>query len=155
MRPRIYVDTSVIGGCLDEEFAEWSKRLFEEFRLGLKIAVVSDVTRRELADAPEAVRSELADLPEGAVEDVPPSAEARQLAEEYVAAGVVAPSNRADAEHMAVASIRRVDVVASWNFRHIVNWGRIRAFNAVNLRLGYPLLEVRTPREVLREEEDV
>ena len=30
-RQRIYIDTSVIGGCFDDEFAEWSNKLFEEF----------------------------------------------------------------------------------------------------------------------------
>jgi len=30
-RPRIYVDTSVIGGCFDEEFDEYSLLLFDEF----------------------------------------------------------------------------------------------------------------------------
>ena len=37
----------------------------------------------------------------------------------------------------------------SWNFRHIVNLGRIRLFNAVNLEEGYGLIEIRTPKEVL------
>jgi hypothetical protein len=36
----------------------------------------------------------------------------------------------------------------SWNFKHIVNLRRIHAYNAVNLKMGYPLLEIRTPREV-------
>lgn len=41
---RIYIDTSVIGGCFDDEFAEWSNLLFEEFKAGKKIAVVSKIT---------------------------------------------------------------------------------------------------------------
>lgn len=36
----------------------------------------------------------------------------------------------------------------SWNFRHILRLSRIRAYNAVNLRLGYPALEIRSPMEV-------
>jgi len=84
MRPRVYIDTSVIGGCFDEEFAEWSKRLFDEFRMGVKIAVVSDVTHRELVDAPRAIRDILEDLPEGSIEEIAPSAEIRELAEAYV-----------------------------------------------------------------------
>ena len=38
---KIYIDTSVIGGCYDDEFAEWSKKLIEEFKAGLYIPVVS------------------------------------------------------------------------------------------------------------------
>ena len=56
---RIYIDTSVIGGCSDEEFAEWSLRLMQEFRDGLKVAVISDITLQELELAPEIVRLQL------------------------------------------------------------------------------------------------
>jgi hypothetical protein len=49
---------------------------------------------------------------------------------------------------LAVATLARVEVLASWNFRHIVNLSRIRAYNAVNLREGHPLLEIRSPPEV-------
>jgi len=40
-------------------------------------------------------------------------------------------------------------VLVVWNFRHIVNFGRIRLFNAVNMEEGYGNLEIRTPKEVL------
>ena len=53
MKQRVYIDTSVIGGCFDQEFVEWSKRLFEDFNSGKKIAVVSDITLDELSDAPQ------------------------------------------------------------------------------------------------------
>jgi hypothetical protein len=45
-----------------------------------------------------------------------------------------------------------VNVLVSWNFKHIVNLRRIHAFNAVNLKQGYPVLEIRNPREVIGEE---
>lgn len=48
---KVYVDTSVIGGCLDDEFSQWSCALFEEFRLGLKTAVIADITLQELESA--------------------------------------------------------------------------------------------------------
>ena len=60
---RVYIDTSVIGGCLDEEFKEWSLRLFSEFASGKKIAVISDLTRGELQTAPEAVKAILDKIP--------------------------------------------------------------------------------------------
>jgi hypothetical protein len=49
---RVYTDTSVFGGCFDIEFEEWSNRLIEEFKLGLKVVVISDLTLRELEEAP-------------------------------------------------------------------------------------------------------
>ena len=64
----------------------------------------------------------------------------------------IAPGMRADALHIALATVARVDVLVSWNFKHIVNLKRIHAYNAVNLKKGYPLLEIRTPREVPSDE---
>ena len=151
MKPRVYIDTSVIGGCIDEEFVFWSLKLFDEFRAGDKVAVVSDLTRRELEGAPKDVKDVLLSLPEERVEDVFLSDEAEQLASHYLKNSVVGKKHTADAQHIAIASVERVDVLVSWNFQQIVNLDRIHAFNAVNLMLGYPMLEIRSPREVLYE----
>ena len=153
MRLRIYIDTSVIGGCEDEEFSQWSNQLFEEFRKGLRIAVISDLTRRELEKAPESVRKVLLSLPDTSVENVFLTKEAETLAQKYVNEGAVSAKHIADAQHIAIASVERVDVLVSWNFQQIVNIDRIHAFNAVNLKSGYPILEIRSPREVIHEKE--
>ena len=153
MRPRIYIDTSVIGGCEDDEFSCWSVRLFDEFRKGLKIAVISDLTRRELEKAPEKVKMTLESLPEAGLENVFLGDEAEALARKYVEEGVVAKRHWADAQHIAIAVVEKVDLLVSWNFQHVVNINRIRAFNSVNIKLGYQTLEIRSPREVIDEEE--
>ena len=154
MKFRIYIDTSVIGGCEDEEFSPWSRRLFEEFRKGLRIAVVSDLTRRELEKAPEGVRKILLSLPDTSVEKVFLTKEAETLATSYVDEGVVSEKHIADAQHIAIASVERVDVLVSPELSgQIVNIDRIHAFNSVNLKLGYPILEIRSPREVIHEKE--
>lgn len=152
MRARIYVDASVVGGCEDDEFAEQSVRLTECFVRGKSVLVVSDLTVQELAPAPEAVRTRLASVPEAHIEALQLDAEARELAVAYIAAGVLTARMRADAQHIAIATVARVDVLVSWNFKHIVNLQRIHGFNSVSLRRGYPMLEIRTPREVLTDE---
>ena len=60
---------------------------------------------------------------------------------------------RSDALHIAVATVLKVDIMVSWNFKHIVNLGKIRLFNAVNRREGYDALEIRTPQEVIDDNE--
>ncbi len=149
MIPRVYIDTSVIGGCLDKEFAAWSKLLFDQFRSGIKIAVVSDLTLRELEEAPEAVRKIVADLPESFIEYVFLTEEAITLANAYIAHGAVTEKHLIDCQHIAIATIERIDVLVSWNFKQIANLDRIRKFNAVNLLQGYQPLEIRSPQEVL------
>jgi predicted nucleic acid-binding protein len=148
MRPRIYADTSALGGCEDEEFREPSLRLLEAFVRGELTLVLSELTLRELEVAPSEVRKQVARVPEAHVEALPVSSEAEELAAAYIAGGAVSERMLADALHIALASVARVDVLVSWNFKHIVNLRRIHAYNAVNLKNGYPLLEIRTPREV-------
>jgi len=148
---KVYVDTSVFGGCFDQEWMEWSNRLVEEFRAGRKVAVLSDLTLAELERAPAEVRELVDALPATSKRYVFIDEEAREFADRYIAEGTVTPKMLSDARHIAAATVHRVDVLVSWNFRHIVNLNRIRLFNAVNLKSGYPLLEIRSPREVLDE----
>jgi hypothetical protein len=68
VKDRIYVDTSVIGGCFDEEFSEYSERLFGEFIRGEKIVAVSNITLKELKSAPEKVSDKLKEIPENNIE---------------------------------------------------------------------------------------
>ncbi|MDD5090789.1 MAG: PIN domain protein [Candidatus Wallbacteria bacterium] len=146
LRPRIYIDTSVIGGCLDDEFREHSLELMDRFAAKHYIAVVSDLTKLELRSAPAEVRNLLVDFPHEAVEL---NASSRMLADEYLKARVITRKQIADASHIAVATICRVDVLVSWNFKHIVNLPRIHGFNSINVKFGFPMLEIRSPREVL------
>ena len=152
MKSRIYTDTSVIGGCLDVEFKDASLALFESFKTGASVMVMSNLTIAELALASQAVRDVLLPVPRANMEFIEFTEEAGNLAERYLQEGVVSQKNRVDAQHIATATINRVDILVSWNFKHIVNIEKIHGYNSVNLRLGYPMLEIRTPREVLKYE---
>jgi len=150
MRPlRIYVDTSVIGGCLDAEFEEPSKALLDLARCGSIVLILSDLLLDELERAPEEVRSLLAALPAENLEMFPESEESRQLRDAYLAAEVVGPGSRNDAHHVALATLARADLIVSWNFKHIVHIDKIRRFNATNLMEGHSTIDIRSPREVV------
>ncbi len=151
----VYVDTSVIGGCEDDEFAVASRKLWSTFLAGEHVLLISTLTLQEIEGAPADVRRHLQDVPPAHQVQVRLDPEASELADAYVAHGVVGPGSLADALHVALATVNGADVLVSWNFKHIVNLGRIRLFNAVNLEQGYGLIEIRTPEEVLYEEEDV
>ena len=150
-RPRIYVDTSVIGGCFDNEFEKYSNQLFEEFKSWKKRLVISDLVLFELEGAPESVKEVLNKVPEDNIEYVFLSEESISLANAYLKEGVIVENSLSDARHLAIATIERVDVLVSWNFKHIVNLDRIHLINSVNLKLGYPILEIRSPMEVIYE----
>jgi len=150
MRHRIYIDTSVIGGCFDKEFKEWSEKLFDNFRRGKSIAVISDITLDELSFARTEIRNLLDTLPNESKEYVLNDGQSENLADHYIKEGAVTKNSHEDALHIAIATINKVDVLVSWNFKHIVNLTRIRKYNAVNLMNGYQMIEIRNPREILK-----
>ena len=121
MKKRIYTDTSVIGGCLDVEFEDGSIPLFESFGSGKSIIVISSLTLAELEKAPKPVQDILRKVPSEFIEYVEFSEGANDLAEAYLNEGVITKKSRVDAQHIATATTNRVDVLVSWNFKHIVN----------------------------------
>jgi hypothetical protein len=147
-KPQIYVDTSVLGGCFEPEFAPWSTGLVTDFRAGTFTPVLSALLETELRRAPEPVRAVYSELLPLAGEPVPVSDEALDLLAAYEARRVLGPRFRSDMLHIALATVADVDVLVSWNFKHIVRFDKIRLFNAVNLEQGYKSLSIHSPREV-------
>ncbi len=118
----------------------------------MRIAVISDLTLLELELAPDTIQILLDTVPNRAFEYAYLSEQAEMLAHRYLDEGVVGEIHVVDAQHIAVATVRKVDVLVSCNFPQIVILNRILRFNAVNTAMGYPSLEIRSPREVLHEE---
>src|SRR2546426_7067021 len=134
---RIYIDTSVLGGCFDVEFAPWSNGLMRDFRAGRLVPVLSDVTAAEVGAAPEPVRDLHQEILALAGTVLPVTSEVLGLVAKYEAKGILAAKFRADMQHIALATIAEVDVLVSWNFKHIVRLEKIGLFNAVNVESGY------------------
>jgi hypothetical protein len=145
---RVYTDTSVIGGCFDSEFSLWSNRLVQDFHAGRFLPVVSSVVATEVELAPEQVRVKFEEILRLSPAFLEPTEEAVNLAEVYSSHGALPPRFQNDLLHIALATVGNVDVLVSWNFKHIVRLEKIRIFNAVNLELGYKSLQIHSPREV-------
>ena len=146
--PRIYVDTSVLGGCFDPEFERESRRLVESARAGRVVFLMSDVVAREVGRAPLRVRELVKSLPAESLIEGEITTAVIELRDAYLAAGVLGRSSLDDATHMAAATVSRADAIVSWNFKHIVQLQRIAAYNEVNAELGYPALSIVSPMEV-------
>ncbi|MCP4249317.1 MAG: type II toxin-antitoxin system VapC family toxin [bacterium] len=155
MKPlRIYTDTSVIGGCLDAEFAEHSLRFIDQVNMGRVVLLVSELLVRELSGAPSMVRSIMEDLPMEQLENVIIDEEVESLRDAYLQAGILARRWQDDATHVAAASVAGADAIVSWNFRHIVRLALMRRYNEVNAKMGYRHLNILTPVEVAYEPDD-
>jgi hypothetical protein len=145
---RIYIDTSVIGGCFDDEFAEWSNGLVADFRNGIFQPLLSEVIAAEVANAPENVQAVYAELITYNAEILSVEENSLELADEYQNREILSPNFYDDGLHIALATVAQADLLVSWNFRHIVHFDKIRLFNAVNIEFGYKPLQIFSPREV-------
>ena len=131
-----------------QEFFRWAETSTDEF-------FISRAVMDEIELAPELKRTRMKD----ALARLRPSTldtgpEAIELAERYVREGIVSAQFYPDALHVAIAVCGGLDIVVSWNLRHLVNVRRVERFNAVNRTLGLPVVRIHTPEEVMEYEED-
>ena len=152
MKPRIYIDTSVIGGYFDEEFKTSTRLLFGRMKKEDFEVFFSDVNEAELELAPQHIKEIVDLIPNSCKKLVKINDDVEHLAQTYIAEKVLSQSSENDAYHIALSSVNRLDCLISWNFKHIVNFDKIKMFNAINLRLGYPIIDIRSPLEFLKNE---
>lgn len=150
---KVYIDTSVVGGYFDEEFELWTKLFFESVIKGKFKIATSELLYTELTSAPEKVKQFLGSIPNEYKVIAEYNEEARMLANKYLDANIVGKTSLTDCRHIATASVNEVDILTSWNFKHIVNLDKIHLYNGVNLQNGYRTIEIRTPRELLTYED--
>ncbi|GHT52402.1 hypothetical protein AGMMS49982_12550 [Bacteroidia bacterium] len=152
MKQRVYIDTSVVGGYFDEEFAADTVPFFDCVKRGEMIILVSDLLEKELIKAPAYVRDLLTTISSEYVEYVSSNTESDLLADRYIEACVVGKTSRNDCQHIALATLAKADVLVSWNFKHIVNLTRINGYNGINIVNGHKTIEIRTPKEIMNYE---
>jgi hypothetical protein len=99
--------------------------------------------------APKNVRELLHGFSNDKFERVQLTEEAIRLADTYIAEKVIGKASLEDCRHIAVAAIYKVDVLASWNFKHIVNLAKIKGYNYINYRLGYQMI-IRSPKDLIK-----
>lgn len=138
---RVYIDTSVIGGCLDDEFSLESNQLMEAIKQEKFILLMSDIIVSELINASQAVKDILLSIPQRVIEVVKITPEVLQLRDAYINEGVVTSKSINDATDVA-------DAIISWNFKHIVRLDKMKGYNQINLLNGYGILTIISPLEV-------
>lgn len=153
-KQRLYIDTSVFGGFYDDEFSEFTIPLFQRLNNEEFVLLFSTVTQDELENAPKYVKDLVSKIKIENTEFIDVTDEAVDLATEYITEKVVGQTSLADCLHIALATINKADYLISWNFKHIVNVQRIRGYNAINIKNGYKLLEIRSPRDFVNYEDN-
>lgn len=152
---RVYLDTSVIGGCFDEEFAVSSNGLMKDFRLGHFVPVLSGVVAAEIEGAPTRVQEIYYELIDFGAEIVEVNEEVIRLLGLFRRAKILTEKFEKDMTHIALAIVHKVDILVSWNFKHIVHFDKIRQFNNAGKKAGYDSIAIYSPREVTNYEEKI
>ena len=148
--PKMYVDTSAIGGVFDDESLAFGCKPFFDLVMKKKFQIlVSNMTYQELSRAPGYVMA----LIDGLASDVrifcTVTDEVKNLAQSYIDFGVLTEKSINDAIHVATATVYHADCIVSCNFRHMVNRTKIAQFNEVNRRQGYGMIDIKRPEEVI------
>lgn len=155
---RIYIETSVWSFAFAEDSPDYrghTLEFFDRCRGGAFETFIPPVVLAEIRKAGEPLRTLLA----GLIREIRPmvvevSPEARGLADVFLRKAVVPAAKPEDAQHVAVAFAQRLDVLVSWNFKHIANVRRVDRFNAIALLEGYHQpLRIVSPSEVLYDDQ--
>lgn len=113
------------------------------------MAYFSEISETELSLAPIHVRELKERIPENCYRYIELDDESKYLAQVYIDEKILGKSSYNDAYHIALTTVNRLDVLVSWNFKHIVNFDKIKLFNSVNIRLSYPIIDIRSPLEFI------
>lgn len=150
---KLYIETSVPNMLLHDDAPE-KKQITELFVRWLRLSAhepfVSPVMIREIAKA----RSPRRELLEKAVLELRATmlevpSEAEVLARQYAKARIVPTRFQDDLLHVAIAVCHRLDMIVSWNMKHLANPNKVALINAVNRQQGWPLMRIHTPQEVM------
>lgn len=157
-RRTVYLETSVVSMLAARpsadpaiaELLEATRRWWEERRQAFDLYVSPLVVEEASLGDAGAVARRLA-LLQGFVE-LERSAQVEVLAAALMAEGAVPPQAPADAAHVAFCGVHGIDVLLTWNCRHIANPVRRPAIEAVCRHNGYEPPRILTPTEALAEE---
>lgn len=154
MKPNtIYLDTSVLNFFFEEEDLEKAhstKELFREIGKGKYFAFASELVLREIGKTKGHRRENLLSLIK--TYDIPwleVTPESLTLAEKYMDRKIFPRKYRDDALHIAIATVHQIDIVVSWNLRHMVKLKTRQEVKAINILEGYKEIEICTPMEVI------
>jgi len=150
---KLYIETSVPNMLLHDDALDKSQitKLFVEWlRLSAHEPFISPVVYKEIARA----QSPRRELLEQAVLGMRPNLldmtpEVEMLAEQYLAERIIPARFRDDLLHVAVAVCYRLDIIVSWNMKHLANPNKVALINAVNRQQGRPFMRIHTPKEMI------
>ncbi|OQW86971.1 MAG: hypothetical protein BWK78_09485 [Thiotrichaceae bacterium IS1] len=159
---KIYLDTSVINFLFAEDvphLRDLTIDFFENFiSLDYYDSYISNLVIAEIEATTDTTKrsqllSALSSYP--MIKHVPleSSAEITNLAQLYTQSNILPPKSYADALHIAICVVNEMDMLLTWNYRHLANVNRRQKIHLLNLTHNYlHPLQIITPLEVIDDE---
>jgi len=151
--PKLFIETTVFNFYFEGKQGQKRKdamQLFDEIAKGRYEAYTSEAVLRELERASEEKRWQMLSLYRRYIKEaIATTPEANLLAVMYVRKRIIPEKYSDDALHIAIATVKNLDFVISFNQGHIVKTKTMIGTGFVNLRLGYRQIGLGTPTEVL------
>lgn len=150
---KLYIDTSVLGGLLDLDDpmrVNTAESIFRLIKEGQYQGLISLLTLEEILKAPPAIQEKLKSIISNSnLQILEETEDCVELANLYIDNAIIPIKYRNDARHIAIGVCHGVDFIVSWNYRHMVNITVHRLVNSMNLKMGYALIEIVSPEEVI------
>ncbi|MBL7132080.1 MAG: PIN domain nuclease [Candidatus Omnitrophica bacterium] len=155
---RLYLDASIINFALAEDIPleekEITKKLCKEINKGKFDGFISEVVLREIANTKDPLRRDklvkfIRSLELEEILEV--NNEIDALAEKYINEKIIPVTYRDDALHIALTSVNGLDILVSWNFKHLVKHKTRVEVTGVNTLLGYKNIDICAPWEVIED----
>lgn len=160
---KLYLDTSVLNFLFADDVPEFKKiteEFFEIVKIGKRFEVyISDVVINEIIKTNDIIKrnSLLSIIEDYHLIRLPndKDVEISKLAEVYINKGIIPKVKIEDALHIAYAVVFEMDVLLSWNFKHLANIKKEKAVLLTNMENGYNYpIRIITPMEVDYEDND-
>jgi predicted nucleic acid-binding protein len=160
MKKSVYIETSIPSYLTakpsrDVRAAAWQQitgQWWDEARTDYELFTSELVIVEASAGNPEAAARRLEAL--HGIAELPIDQEVQELAERLISKGGIPPTAEADALHVAVATVHRIDYLLTWNFRHIDNAAKKPIIRSICAAAGYFCPEICAPMELLPEGND-
>ena len=153
---KIYLETTIFNFVFADDAPDKKQdtlKLFEEIEQGKYILYTSDYALEEIRKADEIKKTKMTDLVEQyKITVLGPDENAEKLAEKYVSEKIIPEKYKTDGLHIAIATVNNLDVIVSFNLKHIVKYKTKIGTESINLREGYKSIKIFSPTEVIEDD---
>jgi len=146
MKTKLYLDTSIPSAYFDFSkparqliTQQWFKKEAENYNLYVSVITIEEIDQLKNISKRDNIRQLILEHKANILELDDASI---RVANEYKKRGAIPKSEPEDALHIAIATVNKMEALASWNFKHIVSMEPIRKIHETNKKLGYSIIEI-------------